>query len=358
MAFLLPLSRSILCCLLLLTAPSLVWSQDLLNTDKVKDLIQSGLSQESETSTAAPEPAINRQQLLFEGATPTSIEELRFLQDHFAELAEKIKPAVVNIQIGGAQGSGVVITEDGYILTAAHVIGRPNEEADITFMDEKRTKVKAVTLGIERRIDSGMLKIKEGQGDEFPYLDIGLSEELKEGQWVLAIGHPGGIDEARGLVVRIGRIIYKNNRFLRTDCTLVGGDSGGPLIDMNGEVVGIHSRIGQELWNNLHVPIDTYSENWDRLTEGIILDGKAGLKFAVVQETNEVEDVEKGGPADKAGLKKGDIILKIGGRKTEDKEDIGDAIERLRPNMKTKIVVSRDGEEQTLEAIVGEWGTR
>lgn len=320
---------------------------------------QSSLGQEDETPTSTPATAKSvNSEVLFNGSVPTTIAELKFMEQHFAELAEQVKSATVNIQMGAAQGSGVVISSDGYILTAAHVIGTPNKDATVTFLDEVGDKNKksfeAETLGIENGIDSGMLKIKESEGGDFPYLDIGISEDLKEGQWVMAIGHPGGIDTDRGLVVRVGRIIFKTNRVIRTDCTLVGGDSGGPLIDMNGEVIGIHSRIGATLADNLHVPADVYSENWDLLSQGVVIDGRASLGFSVVDDTNEVKEVNKKGSAERAGIKSGDLIIKVDSISVEDKEDISNAIVRrnLRPNMMTTIVVLRDGEELSFELKV------
>ncbi|MFK7765806.1 MAG: S1C family serine protease [Mariniblastus sp.] len=298
-----------------------------------------------------------QEDILFSAEGATDLDQLRFLEKHFADLAVKVKPATVNIQMGASQGSGVVVSSDGYILTAAHVIGRPNSEATITFPDG--TRVKAETLGISSSVDSGMLKIKEGEGENFPYLDIGLSSDLKQGQWVMAVGHPGGIDKARGLVVRVGRIITKQSRVLKSDCTLVGGDSGGPLLDMNGAVIGIHSRIGRELTDNLHVPVDQYSENWDRMAKGVILDGRAGsLGINVVDKTNEVKGVTEKGPAEKAGLQKGDIIIKMGGKKIEDREDIGAAVKSLdlRPNDILNIVVLRDGEEEKFQLKVANSG--
>ncbi len=296
-------------------------------------------------------------EILFSGKAPADVDELLLLEKHFAELAEKVKPATVNIQMGGSQGSGVVVSSDGYILTAAHVIGPPNREAIITFPNGDR--VRAKTLGVSNSVDSGMLKIKEDQGESFPYLDLGLSSDLKLGQWVMAVGHPGGKDQARGLVVRVGRIITKQNRVLKTDCTLVGGDSGGPLLDMRGDVIGIHSRIGQDLTENLHVPVDQYSENWDRMAKAVILDGRPGkLGIDIVDETNEVKGVIEKGAADKAGIKKGDVIIKFGGKKIEDKDDISSTVKSLdlRPNDKITIVVLRDGEEEKLQLTVANGG--
>ena len=317
-------------------------------------------AQEDESPTSAAAGTVEAENsFLFTGEAPKTVEQLKFMENHFAELAETAFPAIVNIQMGAAQGSGVVISDDGYIMTAAHVVAGPQNEANITFMlEDGSTKVvKAKRLGVDNKMDSGLLKIKPNQndGDDFPYLNIGVSDELNEGQWVMAIGHPGGIDKARGLVVRVGRIIFKSGRVVKTDCTLVGGDSGGPLIDMNGEVIGIHSRIGSKLSDNLHVPADVYSENWDELAKGIVLDGEASLGFSVVDDTNKVESVTDKGAASDAGLKKGDIVIKLGSIKIESKKDIEKAIksQNLRPNAETKIVIQRDDKEQTLKMIVG-----
>lgn len=322
------------------------------------------LGQESEvqSSVSSEEGDID---FLFSGEVPKTIEQLRQMESRFAEISEKVKAATVNIQMKESQGSGVVVSSDGYILTAAHVIGDPNQTAKITFLHDldengkpKVVFARAKTLGIDRTIDSGMLKIveKEGEENDFPYLDIAISAELNDGQWVMAVGHPGGLDEARGMVTRIGRILSNGKRVIRTDCTLVGGDSGGPLIDMNGDLIGIHSRIGSDLVDNLHVPADVYSENWDSLAKALILDGKPSLGISVVDDTNVIKEVTKGGAADNAGLKVGDVILKIESFDITDKASLGKAIKELdlKPNLKIEIVVIREAEEKELELKVGE----
>jgi len=339
---------------------------------------QEDVSPKEVASTNASEdskPA--HQELLFSGRVPKTVDELKFMESHFAELAESVFPATVNIQMGQSQGSGVVVSSDGYILTAAHVIGStPGQTALITFMvDGEEKQIFAETLGVQAgSVDSGMLKIKEGTSrfnaryglrptkidkkdrfeDEYPYVEIGISQDLKLGQWVLAVGHPGGIDKARGLVVRVGRIIDNRKTSLRTDCTLVGGDSGGPLFDMNGDVIGIHSRIGQTLVDNLHVPADVYSEKWDLMAAGVIINGKGTLGFSVVDDTNEIEKVEPKGPADKAGMKAGDIVTKVQRKKISDKSDLSKAFKSMDvwPNTIIKIVVQRDDEEKILKVKV------
>lgn len=289
---------------------------------------------------------------LFEGKSPSTIEELKAMEDHFASLADQVAPATVNIQIGMAQGSGVVVSSDGYILTAAHVIGRPSSVANITFPDGR--KVKADTLGLARRLDYGMLKIQESEGKDFPHLDIGLSAELAPGQWVMAVGHPGGIDEKRGLVFRAGRIINNHHERLQTDCTLVGGDSGGPLVDMNGEVIGIHSRIGSKLWDNLHAPIDVYSTNWDRMDRGLVIDGVPYMGFTVRPNSNRVTDVKEKGPAAKAGFKPLDRIIQIDGTAIETYDELELAIAKLLPYQKSTFKIKRRSKTMSLEVIVGE----
>ena len=116
------------------------------------------------------------------GETPT-LEQLEAMQEKVREVSEMVKKATVNIQIGGAQGTGVIISRDGYIFTAAHVIGKPDIDANIRFPDS--TVEVAQTLGMNRSMDSGMLKL-EGDGP-YPYIDIGESGELKKGQWLSLI---------------------------------------------------------------------------------------------------------------------------------------------------------------------------
>ena len=199
-----------------------------------------------------------------------------------------------------------------------------------------------------------MLKIEEK--GRWPYLDIGESESLHDGQWLVAIGHPEGIDLKRGLVLRVGRMLYASPEVLNTDCTLVGGDSGGPLIDMDGYVVGIHSRIGGRLTDNIHVPIDAFSRDWDQLAKGIRVGEKPRpqIGISVLDDTNEIEGIVEDGPADKAGLKKGDRIIKIGDAEIENRDNIETQWLGIKPGDKITIVVERDDKEMTFELTVGE----
>ncbi len=210
--------------------------------------------------------------------TPATPQELREIEDHVKKVLDKVMPAIVCVRVGPGQGSGVIVKEDGTLLTAGHVSGKPDQNAAIIFPNG--TTKKGKTLGQNRGIDSGMCKISD-EG-KYAFLEMGKSSDLKVGQWVIAIGHPGGFRPNRTPVVRVGRILTVNSFLIRTDCSLVGGDSGGPLFDMQGRVVGIHSRIGgKEITENVHVPIDTYTQTWHKLAKGEMWGGLLGTAETV-----------------------------------------------------------------------------
>src|SRR5262249_11555062 len=154
------------------------------------------------------------------------------MQSHVQLLADRLKKSTVCVQVGRAWGSGVIISKDGYVLTAAHVAGRPNQDCTFELYDGR--KLKGRTLGLYRSLDAGLMKIAEDA--EFPWAEVGNSGKLREGQWCIAMGHPGGFQSERGAVLRLGRVLLLQNDAITTNCTLVGGDSGGPLFDMDGRV--------------------------------------------------------------------------------------------------------------------------
>jgi S1-C subfamily serine protease len=226
-----------------------------------------------------PAPAFELPKVLRDHATPTTVEELREIEAHVAKVVAKVMPAVVGVRVGPGQGSAVIVKDDGTLLTAGHVSGMPGQKG--TVIRPGSVMHKGKSLGKNGGIDSGMMKIlDEGK---YPFAEIGKSADLKPGQWVIAIGHPGGFRPNRTPVVRVGRILVTTPFLIRTDCTLVGGDSGGPLFDMHGRVIGIHSRIGGfAITENVHVPIDTFVETWDKLAAGDNWGGQLG-SMPVVQ---------------------------------------------------------------------------
>src|SRR5262249_24520783 len=134
---------------------------------------------------------------------PESLDDLKAIQSQVKKVLEKVIPCTVGVQIGGASGSGVIVSEDGLVLTAGHVSGKPGQKCRIILSDGKTIEGKS--LGRNERMDSGMFKITaEGK---WPFCDMGASEDLKSGQWCIATGHPNGYQKGRAPVVRLGRII-------------------------------------------------------------------------------------------------------------------------------------------------------
>ena len=200
----------------------------------------------------------------WEKKVPENKADLLAIQAKLQAALPKAKTAVVALESGGGAGSGIIVSEDGLVLTAAHVSGKPGREVRIVLPDGRR--VPAVTMGGSEISDSGMCKIKE-EG-KWPFVPMAEKGKAKIGDWCFALGHPGGFDEKRGIVTRIGRIINKRHSTLRTDCRLLGGDSGGPLFNLDGEVIGIHSRIAMSDDENFHAPIESYLEHWDLFQKG------------------------------------------------------------------------------------------
>ncbi|WP_460183529.1 S1C family serine protease [Thermopirellula anaerolimosa] len=193
-----------------------------------------------------------------------SLDDARELESHVTELVAKVLPSVVCVRVGTNQGSGVIVTEDGYVLTAGHVVTQPNQRAEFIFADGKRAS--GTTLGRNEDLDAGLLKL-EGDGP-WTAAPMGDSDALSPGDWVLALGHPLGYTTGRPPVLRLGRVLRSDRTLIRTDCPLVAGDSGGPLFDLEGRVVGIHSRISTATTTNFHVPVQVFRDGWDRLAKG------------------------------------------------------------------------------------------
>ncbi len=174
---------------------------------------------------------------------------------------------IINQSLAGGgrmgEGSGIVISEDGLILTAGHVMGQAGAELTVIFPDGRRANAKALGANFTR--DSGLVKITDP--GKWPHVEMGRSDELKPGAWCLALGHPGGVQKGRTPPVRLGRLLVagRHGRFLMSDATVISGDSGGPLFDLEGRVIGIHSNIGMNVNQNQHVPIDVFRSQWDDL---------------------------------------------------------------------------------------------
>ncbi len=293
------------------------------------------------------------------GGTPRSLEELRLLEAQHQRIASAAEACTVSVKIGPAEGCGVIITDTGFILTAAHVAMRPGKVAIVTLPGGRR--VTATTHGMNRNVDAGLIKINANQneGRPWPHASLGSSDHLVSGMWCVATGHPGGYSDRRGFVTRVGRILSVRKDALVTDCALIGGDSGGPLFDLAGKLIAIHSRIGNDVADNLHVPVVHYDLSWDRLVSsqawGYLPGFKPVLGVSGNQTSNvaEIVSVTTGSPAADAGFLEHDIVEEFGDVMITDFESLKRAVADTMPGERAVVWVNRGGQRVKLFVEIG-----
>jgi serine protease Do len=335
---------------------------------------------------------------------------LRGLPD-FADLVEKIGPAVVNISVDqaiqvddenpfasdpfydflrrfgvpapgmpglpGQQprnrhgiGSGFIVSSDGYVLTNAHVVGSDNAEVTVKLTDKREFKAKVV--GVDPRTDVAVIKI---DARNLPTVAIGDAEHARVGEWVVALGSPFGFEQT----VTAGIISAKARRlpdesyvpFIQTDVAINPGNSGGPLFDLNGRVIGINSQIysrsGGFMGISFAIPIDVAMTVKDQLVQhGRVQRGRLGV---YIQEVSPelapsfgldkprgalVAQVEPGSAADRAGLKPGDVVLKVDGKDLSESVELPRIIGDKRPGSKVALNVWRDKKSVSVTVVLDE----
>ncbi len=312
--------------------------------------------QGGETRLSVP---IDLEPLHLRGGVPSSLDILQRMETQQRRVAETAERCTVSVRIGPVQGCGVIITGTGYVVTAAHVAMRPKLPAVITLSDGRT--VNATTLGMNRHVDAGLIKINPGQnnGKPWPHASLGSSDELVPGMWCIAIGHPGGYDSRRGAVVRVGRLLEVRPEALVSDCALIGGDSGGPLFNLAGELIAVHSRIGNDVAENLHVPIDHYGYSWDRMATGeawgFLPNFKPTLGVSGNQSTPDalILKVREGSPAENAGLASGDVVIQFGEKTITDFQSLKDAVADTMPGERVAVIARRDGKTIKLVVEIG-----
>ena len=324
----------------------------------------------------------------------------------FADLAERLKPAVVNISTtktvrsgrGGpfrtpfdryfwgddfferffgdipqrefkqrSLGSGFIISHDGYIFTNNHVV----EQADKILVKLSTGKeYEAKVIGKDAKTDLALIKIK--QSESLPVAEIGDSDKLRVGDWVLAIGNPFGLEQTvtAGIVSAKGRVIgagpYDN--FIQTDASINPGNSGGPLFNMEGKVIGVNTAIvaqGQGI--GFAIPVNMAKTILpDLKSKGKVTRGWLGISVQDVTEdiaknlklkNNSgalISEVFKGDPADKGGLKAGDLITEVNGKRIKDTHELLLTISSFHVGDKIEVKALRDGEEKTFHIVVTE----
>lgn len=299
---------------------------------------------------------------------PKTSAHLRLLQQQVRRVVAAGRPVTVAVEMNDSVGSGVIISADGLVLTAGHVCVEPKREVWVRFPDN--TKVKAISLGVNHRLDSGMVKItanppaaEDGGRGEWPFVPLAESEPML-GEWVIGLGQPNGFVAGRAPPVRLGRVLNVKAETLTTDATLVGGDSGGPLLNLRAEVVGIHSKIGEDITSNYHVPVAAYRREWQRLTAGSLTgipDGddpddwrpQIGFAFRDKPDGVVVTQVFPGKAAAEAGVELGDWLVEIDGKKIASINDVRQAVKRQRPYEHIPVQVRRGDVTVELDVWLG-----
>ena len=266
-------------------------------------------------------------------------------------------------------GSGFIISGDGYILTNAHVVDGADQ---VTVRLTDKREFKARTIGADKRTDVALLKI-EASG--LPVVKLADPSQLKVGEWVVAIGSPFGFDNSvtAGIVSAKGRALPQENYvpFIQADVAINPGNSGGPLFNLNGEVVGINSQIysrsGGYMGVSFAIPIDVAMEIQQQLrSTGKVSRGRLGV---VIQEVSKeladslglsrpmgavVNAVERDGPAEKAGIEAGDVILKFDGKVVNNSADLPRMVAATKPGTRSVIQVWRKGKVRDIPVQVGQ----
>ena len=266
-------------------------------------------------------------------------------------------------------GSGFIISTDGYILTNAHVVEAADE---ITVKLTDKREFKAKVIGRDKNTDIALIKI---DASGLPAVRFGDPGKLKVGEWVIANGSPFGFDNSvtAGIVSAKGRSLPQENfvPFIQTDVAVNPGNSGGPLFNMRGEVVGINSQIysrtGGYMGLSFAVPIDVANEIATQLkTTGKVTRGRIGVVIQpVTKELAEsfglpkpvgalVASVEKGSPADKAGIEAGDVIVKFDGKNVNSSEDLPRLVGSTKPGAKVVAQLMRNKAAREVSVVVGE----
>ena len=282
--------------------------------------------------------------------------ELLAIQSQIDAVLPRLLPAVVAVE----GGSGVIVSPEGHVLTASHVTKKAGRKIYVRLADGRT--VQATTLGTNVNSDTAALKLA-GNGP-WPYVQIGNSSATQLGDWCLTLGYPLSFERGRPAALRIGRILKKSqNRFV-TDSPIMGGDSGGPLFGLNGELIAISSRIKSDISQNLFVPVQQYQNQWTQLASSIDVPkmkrSTAKSYLGILGETDfdrvRIRRVYQGSPAAAAGLLENDVIVSFGGQRVGNFDDVANVLKSSRPGEEVVAQLNRYGTLINVSVRLGSTG--
>jgi putative serine protease PepD len=281
-------------------------------------------------------------------------------QGDVAAIYRAASPAVVSIRAGSGSGTGFVVDTDGTVVTNAHVVG-DSERVELQFSDDRTAT--AEVSGVDTSSDLAVLRVDPARAGKLTALELADSGTVRTGQLAVAIGSPFGLPQTAtaGIVSGTGRHIQAPDGFqidsvIQTDAPINPGNSGGPLLDAAGQVIGVNSQIatgGTSQGNvgiGFAVPANTVRDVIPRLERGeTIRRAYLGVSTAEGSGGAVVREATGGGPAARAGLRSGDVIVAVGGERIAGPDDVATAIQDRAPGESVDVEVRRDGELRTFE---------
>jgi putative serine protease PepD len=299
--------------------------------------------------------------------TPVSVSAEDAKGDLVRTVYAAASPSVVSVRTGSGSGTGFLVDSDGTIVTNAHVVG-DSSEVQVRFTDDGEFHAARV-LGVDASTDLAALKVDAGAANGVRPLKLADSDKVQVGDTALAIGYPLGLDRTAtaGIISGLERDIQAPNGFsidkvIQTDAPINPGNSGGPLLNADGEVIGVNSQIATAGGGNgsvgigFAVPANTVKDVLPQLERGAAPEhAYLGVSTAAAQDGGaQVGEATAGGPAAEAGIQPGDVITEVDGDQVQAPDDVAQAIEDDKPGDRIEMTVRRGGSEDTIEVTLGQ----
>lgn len=307
-------------------------------------------------------PVANKPAQLESPKAESPLRSLIEMENRVEAMLPSLLPAVVSIE----GGSGVIVSSDGLILTASHVTKRASRIVQVRLSSGRY--VSAETLGTNSVTDTAALKLLEY--GPWPFISLGDSTSVDQGDWCIGLGYPLSFKRDQPAAVRIGRVLNRNKGRFVTDCPIMGGDSGGPLLNLDGHLIAISSRVKTDITQNLHVPTEQFQKDWNELAaskdvrkkkpEATANVASSGAYLGIFGETDagrvRIKRVQSGSPAEIAGMANNDVILKLDHQNVFKFDDVLAVLQKKRPGDIVSAKLNRYGELIDVSVHLG--GTR